>query len=86
MLIKYLILHQLKSFGIHCARLANLPTVLLNLASVKAKELEEKTLNRSKQRQMARAIQAVKIFFSQKDWKEEDILNVRIVSDVLCNH
>jgi DNA mismatch repair protein MSH3 len=33
-----------KSFGIHCARLAHLPSTLLELARIKAMELEEQTI------------------------------------------
>jgi DNA mismatch repair ATPase MutS len=72
----------LDRFGIHCAHLANLPTALLEQASAKAKELEDKTNVRLVQRREARAIQAVKTLFSQTEWSAEQVEKLRIAANV----
>ena len=73
-------------FGIHCARLAALPDSLLEQASIKSKELEEKTLQRSIERRQARAAQLAKMLFDQSQITSlagEQLEQIRIAARVL---
>ncbi|UZJ51531.1 hypothetical protein CBS101457_000851 [Exobasidium rhododendri] len=72
-----------KSFGIHCARLAFLPSDLLEEATIKSRELEERTALRSQALRQARGAQLARLLFAGSDLTIEQLNAVRVAARVL---